>query len=284
MRVRSEVVTTHEQIQPDVAVAAKSLTTRLSEPVARLSSDAKLHHAMMQLAPAAPSILGMVVGFGAGYAISTLAESTLHDKIHHAEPEVRKGWDSLGGIGTRLKTAYLGHTGVHHGATYKADHVTQFSSEQARDKLAQKLTKSGHEELVKEEFGVTVGWRGVAKFLAPVAPVYAASAGAAIALGASPISVIAGALAMPLLPIASRVFHRYMHMTEAQIDQQASTPMRWFMKSSIGKWVTRRHFVHHAREEGVNFNLLPGGDILRGKDSMPTKEEMAEMRRLKMNV
>ena len=284
MRVRSEVVTTRDRIQPDVATAAASLAQRLAEPVARLSSDAKVHHAMMQLAPAAPSLLGMVVGFGASYAVASLAESTLHDKVHHAPPETRKTWDRLGTLGRWLKTAYLGHSGVHHGATYKTDHVTQFASPEAHDKLAKKLTASGHEILVKEDFGVTIGWAGVAKFLAPVAPVYAAVAGAAIALGASPAALVAGALAVPLLPLASKLTHKYMHMSEPEIDQTASTPMRWLLKSSLGKWVTRRHFVHHAREEGVNFNLLPGGDILRGKDSAPTPQEMAEMRRLRMNV
>jgi hypothetical protein len=88
-----------------------------------------------------------------------------------------------------------------------------------------------------------------------------------------------------MLPLASKVLHPYLHMTADEIDKKAPAPLRWLLGSSLGRYVARHHFVHHARkDEDVNFNLLPGGDYLRGKAAAPTAEEVAEMKRIGMLV
>jgi len=102
---------------------------------------------------------------------------------------------------------------------------------------------------------------------------------------AGPAAYLGLALPAMLFPLASKTLHPYLHLTEAQVREKAPVPLRWLLESELGKFITRHHFVHHARkDEDVNFNLLPGGDFVRGVARAPNAEELAEMKRLKMLV
>ncbi|MCC6806024.1 MAG: hypothetical protein IT381_01260 [Deltaproteobacteria bacterium] len=230
--------------------------------------------------------LEFVAGFVASYIVASFGESYLHDKVHHATPEARDKWKALGPLGKALDRAYLSHSGIHHGATFKKDHVTQFETVEQKEKLTKKLLDSGNKLIVDEDFGTTVKWTGVPKMLAPLTPVYAGLIGTAVLLGAGPAAFAGMGVAAVLMPLASKLMHPYLHMSEEEAMSKASGPMRFFLPSKTGRMISRHHFVHHARQtarEGTNFNItLPIGDKLRGTSSEPTAEELAEMERIKM--
>ena len=64
-------------------------------------------------------------------------------------------------------------------------------------------------------------------------------------------------------------------MTKDEARKKASAPMQKLLDADVVAFISRHHFVHHARKGGCNFNLLPGGDFLRGQAQAPTAEERA---------
>ncbi len=233
------------------------------------------------LAAAATPGLAALGGLAVGYLLATVTESFFHDNIQHASPEARQRWKRLGKVGVWLKNGYLSHA-VHHGSTFKKDHVTQFADDAARDRLTTKLEKNGHEKIVDQRFGLTISWAGVARYLSPMVPLYAAAGTAAVLMGASGAAIAGGLAGVLLAPLASKFLHPYLHMTREEAREEAGPVMRQFLDSRVGKYISRHHFVHHARKEGCNYNLLPGGDFLRGKARPPDEGELAEMKKIGM--
>lgn len=260
--------------------ALGTLTSRLDGSDDALRLQTVVTEVLQRAAnPSAQFAAGLLVS----YAIASLTESFSHDKIHHATPEVRAKWKRMGKIGEILKRSYLSHSGVHHGATFKKDYVTQFASDEERARLTAKMVKSGNRRVVDDNFGLTISSLGVLRFLVPATPAYAAAVSGAIALDAHPLTYAAMVGPALLMPLASKVLHPYLHMTREAAMDKAGPTMRWFLDTALARYISRHHFVHHMREnEDVNFNLVPGGDILRGKSRAPNSDELAQMHALRM--
>jgi len=103
--------------------------------------------------------------------------------------------------------------------------------------------------------------------------------GAALALGTGPLFALG--FALPALGFQGVVkeYHRYTHMPAKKALETASYPMQLFLQTPLSRYNMRRHFVHH-QEPTTNFNLMPGGDRLRGKSKQASVAQEEELRRL----
>lgn len=234
----------------------------------------------------------LVAGAALGWMAASFNESLVHDKVLHVRdlPEFGKSTNSVvsqiysagpSWVQQPIYSAWFGHTKIHHYQTFKQDHVTQFRNDAERAKLDTYLMKKGEERLIDEEYGATLGWDGYVRFQAVASPTYTAAMGAAYALGAGPAFAVGFTLPAVIFPLFSKEYHRYTHMPAKKALATASPPMRAFLKSPMSRHILRHHFVHHV-DDHVNFNLMPGGDWLRGTLQKPTVGQEEEMRRLKV--
>lgn len=164
---------------------------------------------------------------------------------------------------------------IHHGRTFRRDHVTQFGSAHEQQVLDADLLNAGLPQGLfrSERYGLTVGNRGMLKFLLPFL---------ALMLPLSlclpqPMGIPFAAM-MFVSPILSRYLHPYLHAPYRLAVQQAPWPIRLILTSRYGISVWRHHWLHHRRPS-VNFNLmLFGGDELRGRSRRPSHAELNMIR------
>ena len=231
----------------------------------------------------------LIAGAITGYAIVTLAESYLHDKLAHASMGiVQKIKDSapwLGSaiLGKKVEDARFGHLIVHHGRTYRGKYTEKFASVEEKAKLDAELEKLGDlgKNIMEEQYGVTLNAKGVLSFIAPVAPVFGALLAGSLAMGL-PMPFIAGALIPAILyPSASKYMHPYLHMPREDAMKKAGPLMRILLKTRYAEMISRHHYGHH-RGRGGNYNLIPGGDVVLKQLRKPTLKQMFEMQDLDM--
>jgi len=91
------------------------------------------------------------------------------------------------------------------------------------------------------------------------------------------------AVALALPPLLSHCIHPYLHMTHAQALGAAPKATAWLLRRRYFRAMARSHYMHH-RYVAVNFNLLLGGDVLRGCHRMPDEKDLLAMRRLGLPV
>ena len=260
------------------------------------------------LAAAAAVAAPILAGVAVGWMAASYNESLVHDKVLHVQDLPGAGKklseDEPKSLVTRVYSkspewvkksvfdAWFDHTKIHHYRTFSKDHSTQFRNPEEQTKLDGYLLKKGHERLIDEEYGLTIGWGRYLRFQAVALPVYSVAVGAAGALGVGALGMAATAAAAPLFaagfaapalayPLFSKDYHRFTHMEGKKALKTASWPMRKFVQTPASRHIVRRHFVHHENEL-VNFNLMPGADWLRGKAQAPTVAQEEEMRRLKL--
>ena len=86
--------------------------------------------------------LDLCTGGAIGAVVSSYLESFFHDHAAHAKPAVR-AWANEGGIkgylGRRFSELQYSHAQIHHGKTFKQDHVTQFTSAEEKAALDETL-------------------------------------------------------------------------------------------------------------------------------------------------
>lgn len=219
-----------------------------------------------------------------GFVIASFLESYLHKNGGHASQDLRamasqSGW--RGWIGRRLAEAHFSHTMIHHGKTFRADHVTQFRDEDEQKALDTELRARGPsgEEVIEERYGLTIKDANVPQFLQP----YAATAVAvAIGLQLAPAAVMGMTLPLLMAPCTSKYMHPYDHMKRAEALKSAGPFMRWLLQTRYAEMMSRLHYVHH-RGGGGNENLLPPlGDIMLGRYRKPNVKQLLEMRDLEM--
>lgn len=240
-----------------------------------------------------PGLAQLALGAAVGWAVSSANESIVHEKILHLS-EVQPGSVSSHKPATAFARLYakspewlkksvesiwFGHTKIHHFQTFKHDQVTQFKSPEEKAKLDAYLHKQGREDMIDEEYGATIGLKGHLMYQGISLPSYVAALGAAFALGAGPLFAVG--FALPALGFQGVVkeYHRYTHMPAQKALETASYPMKLFLQTPLSRYNMRRHFVHHA-EPTTNFNLMPGGDWLRGKSKSASVAQEEELRRL----
>ena len=77
----------------------------------------------------------------------------------------------------------------------------------------------------------------------------------------------------------SKYFHSYFHCSFNEAMNTAPFLTRIILDTPIMRRVWRLHYVHHKQKK-FNFNLLLGGDWLRGVLKEPNKEQLDDMKKL----
>ena len=94
--------------------------------------------------------------------------------------------------------------------------------------------------------------------------------------GYRPLSLLALVgflLPVTAYPLLSKVIHPYLHMRHDEAVRRASAPLRWLLASGYMRYVWRHHWLHH-RYPRSNFNLLIGGDWIRGVQRSPSDDDL----------
>ena len=99
----------------------------------------------------------VLAGVLIGYVVVSLCESFFHRTVGHASPRLRRLARGLGAIGSGVIEVWYGHHVVHHCRTFRRDHVTQFESAHAEQRLRCELIAKGRRRMVAESYGARVG-------------------------------------------------------------------------------------------------------------------------------
>lgn len=219
--------------------------------------------------------LQLVLGFGLGYLIATVAESFFHRHIGHASPRTIRFWRRHRWFFAPFLRAYFSHRMVHHTWTYQTDFVTQFRDEAEKREVDQRTPADYRAYIHKHDYGNTLRGFSVVRFVLPTAPAIPAVwllFDPWVALGSmAPILVV--------YPLMSRWFHPLFHLPHEVAVRRSSAVTRWLLGTKYMTASRRNHFIHH-RHPSYNYNLLLGGDWLLGRYRSASEEERDEMRQI----
>lgn len=212
-------------------------------------------------------------GIVTGYAHASFVESWSHDRIWHARKQTLARCHRLPIVGASVKNAWKSHSVVHHGMSFRRDHVTQFQST-AEEGGAHAYFQDNHLALAND-YGLTVNLGGFLRFMIPFMLLNTVVAVTAPLLVSLPFAL------MSLMPALFSTFvHPYMHLPFDEAQATAPWPIALLLRSPLGPRMWIHHFLHH-RHPRVCFNLgIPIGDWLRGVSSSPTAADIWELQRV----
>jgi len=216
------------------------------------------------------------LGFSLGYVIASLVESYMHQHVSDAPNKSVLRWQVYPRLfGYLIRTRYSHHV-IHHCRTFKKNFVTQFQDDGEHQRLDEYLAKKGaHGKIIKSSnYAVKLHGSGALVFIAPLLP-------------AIPLLfyffnewVVAGAcMALMLPPLLSNYVHPYLHVRHCDAICNAPPIVSWLLKTRYFRAMTRNHYMHHRYVAG-NYNLLLGGDHLRGTYRCPTQQDRDAMQHL----
>lgn len=212
---------------------------------------------------------GSFIAFAYGYVVATLVESFCHDFLQHR------------GRGLFLSTK-VSHFDVHHVRTFKSSHVKQFDSDEHRMKVDDFLEKtffsreSDAKWIQKERYGLTLTPLSQLRFAIPFLPFLFP------VLQVSSNETKLTNFVLSLIPtllciLLSSVIHPVLHQRYEDALAEAGFMMRLILSLNVTKSIYRAHWMHH-RYLRCNFNLLPGGDFIRGVFRNPSQKDVEMMR------
>jgi hypothetical protein len=224
------------------------------------------------------SAVKMMAGVILGYLIVSVAESFLHNNVQHCRTWMRKLFEKHAVLMGPFAKAYFSHHIVHHCRTFRKDHVTQFRSQEEKERLDAELTGFHGALIQRERYGVSLTGVGILMFLLPV-------------IGFLPLIhgllggwVLGGALIpFTLYPMASKYLHPYLHMRYDDALRAAPPLLRWFLRTRYCRFIYRHHYLHH-RYVRCNYNLLFGGDFLLGVYRRAAPEDFDHIRAIGLPV
>jgi hypothetical protein len=220
----------------------------------------------------------MLAGLMLGYVATTLLESTLHRVIYHAGPRTRRLWARYPRLSGPFRRAYFSHGIVHHRWTFQKDFVTQFSSQQEKDRLDLKLSAHQYSLMRREHYGMSLRGGGIVWFNLPILPCVLL-----IGLVVGPWGFVGALPAVAAYSCLAMFVHPYLHRPHEEGTTSVSPVLRWILKTGYVRFLRCHHYLHH-RYGDCNFNLLLGGDIVLGRYRRPTAQDWDEMGRLGLVV
>ena len=220
-------------------------------------------------------LLKVLIGFLLGYIIATLVESFIHQYVFHAKWKCLIKWKRYPYLFEYLIRTYYSHHVVHHCRTYKQNFVTQFRNFQEQQELDKELESKGKDgqNIKNSGYGVKLHGFGAIVFISPLLP------GIPLTLTLLGTSGLYGGLFAMVLPaLLTNFVHPYLHMPHEKAVSSAPFPLSLLLQTNYFRVIARNHFLHH-RYIMCNFNLLLGGDILRGVSLKSNEKDFDEMRR-----
>ena len=213
-------------------------------------------------------IIYIFLGLIYGYLVGTYLESFIHDKIMHSTFVHKFAFN-------RTKVS---HEEIHHLKTFKTNHITQFSSKQEEKELDIFLNNKYHSDFArwvkKENYGMTLTNYSLLLHNLPFLPIIIITY-----LYSNYIFFYCSLIPIIFVSIMSKYFHSYFHCSFNEAMNTAPFLTRIILDTPIMRRVWRLHYVHHKQKK-FNFNLLLGGDWLRGVLKEPNKEQLDDMKKL----
>ena len=217
------------------------------------------------------------LGVAGGYLVSSYIESFLHENVSDARPRQVRFWKKYPKILKPLINTHYSHHTIHHARTWRQDHVTQFRSDDEREKLNNELHARGrHGRLImKGDYATKLHNEGALVFTAPLI------LACLLLFNFTPFLFALGACTTVFLPTLFSYFvHPYLHMPHAKGQVHASKPMAWLLRTRYFKAMYVNHFIHHRYGGTSNFNLVLGADVLRRRNRAPVDTDMEIMRNI----
>jgi hypothetical protein len=205
-------------------------------------------------------VLEIAFGLALGYLLGSYIESALHEYVPDAPPRVLALWRRHPRLFRRFIEAHFSHHVIHH-QTFR-DHVTQFASPRHRRRMEALLRDRGRHgrTILRNRFSDRLHHESVPEFCLPWV-----AAGLAIALVASTGVALAAAATLTLPGLFSHYIHPYLHMPFAEGQRRAPRWLAALLRSRYMRAAYRNHFLHHRHGGTSNYNLVLGGDWLRGR-------------------
>jgi len=157
--------------------------------------------------------------------------------------------------------------------------VKQFRTEEEKQQLDAELGKDvAGRRIIAERYGMTLSLRSCLMFVMPIVPVVVPT----VLLLSWPAAL---GFCIPVIsyPLMSKLIHPYLHQPYRVALQSAPVGIRWLLSTRYMRSVWRHHWLHH-RYPKCNFNLLLGGDYLRGVHRFPSQADKRTMRKLGLPV
>lgn len=222
------------------------------------------------------AILRCLSGLVVGYLTASLIESIAHQMISDAPRGSVMRWQKYPRLLRQLIETHYSHHTVHHVRTFRHDFVTQFRSDDDKAKVDDELRTHGQHGVLIQKAGYAVKLQGGGAFtfvfpLLLALPLLYWSGGPWFLAGAI--------VTMSLPPLLSNFLHPYLHMPHDVALASAPPLIRGLLGTRYMRLVARHHFLHH-RYVQCNFNLLLGGDWIRGVWRNPSEKDVTEMRRI----
>jgi len=192
------------------------------------------------------------------YLIATLWEHYFHRDILHASTERLKKWkNSNFWFYRRLYHGYYSHHVVHHKHTFKSQYTQQFDSPEQKARLDTYLINKFGETNDEQDYGLTINtFNAYSMFMLPwivLLPV--------LILTLERYEFVLVTVIMMLPMLLSKYIHPKLH---DEIKDNS------FFNNPYIKLIYKTHYIHH-QDDTQNFNLLWGGDWLRGSYTAPSK-------------
>jgi hypothetical protein len=223
--------------------------------------------------------LQILGGVAIGYVCATLLESYLHEHVTDAPKRTVDRWMRHPRLLKEVIESHYTHHTIHHVRTFRRDHVTQFQDDAEKAALDEELGRTPHgRAIIRSRYGASFTPWGWFAYTAPGLPFLA---GVWLVLG--PWGALGGLLPLVTPAVLAYFVHPYLHVPYATALAEAPRPIAWFLGTRYMRTLLRHHYVHHRYLQS-NFNLLLGGDWMRGVARKPTARDLAEMARLGLPV
>jgi hypothetical protein len=218
------------------------------------------------------SLVAGFLGLIYGWILGSLIESFFHQHLGHTNAKLRKFFTKIPVIGKQFRSANEAHSIVHHSLTYQQDHTTQFSNKNPMTMVDAKIIKKGIldlDDLKSEQYGLSLNLIGFIKFSIPFLIIWFV-----LFIFINQIFILNSIFLysslgmMFVAPAFSTWLHPVLHSTYEEGIKQAMWPFSWILNSRYGRFLWDYHELHH-RNRNVNFNLMLGGDFLRGCAKLP---------------
>lgn len=222
----------------------------------------------------------LLAGLLIGYLLASLIESYMHQNVSDAPNKKVNRWARYPFLyGYLLRTRYSHHV-IHHCRTFKQDYVTQFRNDAEREALNLELAERGsHGRIIRRScYAVRLHGSGSLVFVSPLLPVIPVTF---VTMGYW--STIGACMALALPPLFSNFIHPYLHLPHERAVREAPFFTAWLLKRWYFRAMARNHYMHH-RYVASNFNLVLGGDLLRGSYRRPSSNDLSEMQRLGLRI
>ena len=186
----------------------------------------------------------------------------MHQYVGHAKRDLKNKWKNSFFLKYLYKINFR-HAVIHHRLTFRRNYKSQFDSDDRKKNLDNYAQKNDF-QVISSNYGLKaekVGFLTYNVITIPFLPIIAITIGY--------WGMFIAFFIFMLTPLLSMYIHPYLHCDYSESLQKAPKQIVFFIKTPYFKKIICYHFLHH-KYPNSNFNLLIGGDWLRGVYRSPS--------------